>query len=260
MAATSPLRVEDPTTPRSALIVAHPGHELLLHHWLERARPIVCSLTDGSGSQAEDRSGRSRLIIERTGARIGPVFGARNDRDWYRAILEGDAELFQSTATRIADMCRAEGVTQIVADPVELFNPMHDLCSSIAQHVAMELRRDAVVELLTYPIERPDLMQRPLVSEHALDDEALQRKLDAAAEYCELSSEVERRRGVENLSIERLFAVDIDHVWSRHPLEEPHYEKVGRDRIARGSYGELITYTKHVRPLAVGLTGSAAPV
>jgi hypothetical protein len=155
-------------------------------------------------------------------------------------------------------MCRAEGVTQIVADPVELFNPMHDLCSSIAQHVAIELRRDAEVELLTYPIERPDLMQLPLVSEHVLDDEALRRKLDAAADYSELSSEVERRRGVEKLSVERLFGVDIDHVWSRHPPEEPYYEKVGRDRIARGSYGELITYTEHVRPLAVGLTRSAA--
>src|SRR3954466_3492005 len=121
MAVTSDLRVgDDATRPRAALIVAHPGHELLLHHWLERARPIVCVLTDGSGSEAEDRSGRSRLIIERARARIGTVFGARSDRDWYRAILGGDADLFQSTATRIVDMCRAEGVTQIVSDPVEL--------------------------------------------------------------------------------------------------------------------------------------------
>src|SRR5262249_24293626 len=78
------------TSPRALLIVAHPGHELLLHPWLERSRPIVCALTDGSGGCAQDRSGRSRRIIVRTGAEVGPVFAAATDRDWYRAILTGD--------------------------------------------------------------------------------------------------------------------------------------------------------------------------
>ena len=258
MAPTSPRTVGDPTKPRAALIVAHPGHELLLHHWLERVQPIVCSLTDGSGGQAHDRSDRSRMIIQRAGARVGPVFGERSDRDWYRAILAGDSQLFHSTAARIADMCRLEGITHIVADPVELFNPMHDLCSSIAQYVAATLRPGGEPELLTYPIERPDLMQQHPVSELALDSEALHRKVDAVAHYFELSSEVERRRGTENLSVERLYAADIDYLWPRVPAEEPYYERVGRDRIRRGTYGELITYTDHVRPLAVQLNPSTA--
>jgi hypothetical protein len=40
----------------SALIIAHPGHEIRVHGWLERAKPVVYVLTDGSG-----RSGQSRL-------------------------------------------------------------------------------------------------------------------------------------------------------------------------------------------------------
>src|SRR5207302_1404403 len=31
----------------SALLVAHPGHELRVHGWLERERPLVFVLTDG---------------------------------------------------------------------------------------------------------------------------------------------------------------------------------------------------------------------
>jgi len=244
---------------RAILIVAHPGHELLLHHWLERAQPIVCALTDGSGGRAHDRSGRSREIIKRTGARVGPVFALATDREWYRAILAGDRRLFDAAAVPIADLCRAEGATQIVADSLEFFNPMHDLCSCLAQHVARRLQDAGAgpVELLTYPIERPDLMTGRPDHVYTLDDAALERKLAAAAQYHELTTEVERRRlaAIENVASERLFAVDLHRAWPRRAPEEPFYEKFGREMIARGTYAELITYEQHVRPLAAMLNG-----
>ncbi|HUE39393.1 MAG TPA: hypothetical protein VMR29_07805 [Candidatus Binatia bacterium] len=40
----------------AARVVAHPGHELRVHHWMERVRPVVCVLTNGSGA-----SGCSRI-------------------------------------------------------------------------------------------------------------------------------------------------------------------------------------------------------
>ena len=239
------------------LIVAHPGHELLVHHWLERARPIVCALTDGSGGHARDRSARSRRIIERAGAEVGPVFAAATDREWYRAILAGDRRPFDLAAAQITDMCRAEGVTQVVADSLEFFNPMHDLCSCLAQAVAMRLQGAGAIELLTYPIERPDMLSEDPDYVYVLDEAALRRKLDAAAEYHELTAEVERRRleATENHAVERLFSVDISRHWPALPPEEPFYEKFGRQMIARGTYADLITYADHVRPLAVMLTG-----
>ena len=247
---------EAPIRQRAVLIVAHPGHELLLHHWLERAQPIVCALTDGSGSHAQDRSGRSKRIIQRAGAQVGPVFAAATDREWYRAILALDRRLFDGAAAQIAEVCRAEGVTQIVADALELFNPMHDLCSCLAQNVSMRLQGSGDIELLTYPIERPDMLSADPEYAYALDDAALRRKLDAAAEYHELTSEVERKRisAMEHLASERLFSVDIRRVWSPVAPEEPFYEKFGREMITRGTYAELITYAGHVRPLAAMLT------
>ena len=250
----------DPARRRAVLIVAHPGHELLLHHWLERAHPIVCVLTDGSGGHAQDRAGRSRRIIQSAGAQVGPMFGATSDRAWYRAILAGDRRPFDCATAQIAEMCRAQGVTQVVADAFEFFNPMHDLCSCLAQNVSEQLPGSDTVELLTYPIERPEMLRAAPAYTYALDDEALRRKLAAVADYDELTSEVERRRlgGIENLAVERLFPVDVRRVWPPLSPEEPFYEKFGRDRIGRGTYAELITYADHVRPLAVMLTGGTS--
>ena len=184
------------------------------------------------------------------------MFAAATDREWYRAILAGDRRLFDGAAAQIAEMCCAEGVTQIVADALELFNPMHDLCSCLAQSVSMQLQGSGDIELLTYPIERPDMLSADPAYAYALDDAALRRKLDAAAEYHELTAEVERRRisAIEHHAVERLFAVDIRRVWPRLSPEEPFYEKFGRDMIERGTYAELITYADHVRPLAAMLT------
>src|ERR1700755_481943 len=70
-----------PMTPLpAALVVAHPGHELRLYRWLEIARPLVCGVTDGSGS------GRARLqssteILDAIGCTAGSVMGAVSDRE-----------------------------------------------------------------------------------------------------------------------------------------------------------------------------------
>ena len=188
------------------------------------------------------------------------MFAGASDRDWYRAILAGDRRLFDDAAAQIADVCGAEGVTQIVADSLEFFNPMHDLCSCLAQNVLMQLHGSAAIEFLTYPIERPDLLSADPQYAYALDDAALHRKLDAAAEYHELTEEVERRRIAANghLAVERLFAVDLRRAWPADAPEEPFYETFGRNMVERGTYTELITYADHVRPLAAMLTGGGA--
>jgi len=57
-----------------ALIIAHPGHELRVHHWLEKTRPLVFVLTDGSGRTAQSRLHSTTRILERAGAT--PVLSA----------------------------------------------------------------------------------------------------------------------------------------------------------------------------------------
>ncbi|PYT01250.1 MAG: hypothetical protein DMF65_07865 [Acidobacteria bacterium] len=72
-----------PPTP-SAIVVAHPGHEVRLHGWLERERPLVLILTDGSGREGRSRIASTTRYLEKFGARRGRVFGRFTDLEVYR--------------------------------------------------------------------------------------------------------------------------------------------------------------------------------
>src|SRR5947208_5047344 len=87
---------------RAALIVAHPGHELRLYHWLERARPLTFILTDGSGHTARSRVPSTSAALARAGARQGSIFGALADRELYQAVLAGRHEMFIKLADQLA--------------------------------------------------------------------------------------------------------------------------------------------------------------
>ena len=45
------------TDSKTALMVAHPGHELRVWHWLEIECPRVVVVTDGSGRSGASRKG-----------------------------------------------------------------------------------------------------------------------------------------------------------------------------------------------------------
>ena len=57
--------------PRSALIVAHPGHELRVHAWLEQARPTSFVLTQGDGAAGVSRLPSTTAVLTRAGAPVG---------------------------------------------------------------------------------------------------------------------------------------------------------------------------------------------
>jgi hypothetical protein len=234
---------------RSALILAHPGHELLLHHWIERARPLVFTLTDGSGGAAANRLSYSQVLLERCGARPGQAFGVAADKEWYRAILSGDAALLNDTVGAIAADCAAENVAHIVCDPVELFNPVHDLANAAAHAVARRLSRAGKpAAVSTYPIEN-DRAHDP-AWRLLLNEDAAARKLAAVAAYTPLAHE---RKRYEALIARRyeLIAPDAPmFAWPARLEAEPFYEQFGRKRLQQHRYSDLITYARHVRPLA----------
>lgn len=246
----------------AALVVAHPGHELWLHHWLERARPRVFVITDGSGS------GRSRVhstidVLEATGCTAGAIMAAFTDQEIYRVLLDGDVDPVFAMTLGLADSLVEHGIRAVVADACEWYNPTHDLCSVVARLAAERAclatgRRIACYE---YAVTQAASGDGETLE---LDDAALSRKTAAAHRYEALSLEVEKliaRIGVDALRREVLRPVDTDREPAR-PHSKPFYETHGESRVAAGQYNTVIRYEQHFRPFVerlIAAVRSAAP-
>jgi hypothetical protein len=240
-------------------VFAHPGHELRAHHIMERVRPVVAVITDGSGGSGRARVGESRALLEHVGARAAPVFGALADRDAYAALMAVDAEPFLRLVDPIADLIAAERVRAVLVDAAEGYNPVHDVCHWVGRAaVERALRRGVAagifeLDLVAHPDGRGSGLRL------TLDDEAFARKMDAAARYESLRLEAEaafERYGRNAFRVELLRSVE-----GEPPPESwaPYYEQVGEARVRTGRYASVLRYASHVRPVIDALIGLARP-
>ncbi|HKO58653.1 MAG TPA: hypothetical protein VJ276_22495 [Thermoanaerobaculia bacterium] len=228
---------------RSALFVAHPGHELRLHHWLEVERPIVYVLTDGSGRSGKPRTAASRELLARCGATPGPIFGRFTDRELYALLLSGDVAPIAAVVEELAHDLRAHGVQMVVGDAWELYNPAHDLC-----RVMLDLVAGAMAN---YEIGDGDVTL-------TLDDDALARKLASARRYDVLRAEMDgalEREGIDALRFEKLRRARPPHP----PAVMADYELFGAERVASGHYATVIRYREHFAPLVAQLAEALQP-
>jgi hypothetical protein len=252
---------------RWALVVAHPGHELRLHHWLETMRPVVAVLTDGSGPGDVPRIEHTTRVLEDVGARRGGVYAALTDRQAYATLLDRSVEPWLSLVERLTDDLVGADVTDVVYDGAEGFNPVHDVCNllgSVAARRAGE-RLGRPVRAWDFPLEAPPDDCPPELLAGAstcrLDAHAFERKLQAIACYEPLAPEVERAyatHGRRAFAVERLRPArrgSLDHRPGEPPLQ---YEVYGRQRVASGRYAHVLTHATHVRPLVEALDRRAA--
>jgi hypothetical protein len=252
---------------RAALVVAHPGHELRIHHWLERARPLVFVLTDGSGHTDTSRLASTSATLERAGAISGQVYGRFSDRELYRAILAGEADLFVALADEIASFLDHEGVEYVVGDAVEGVNPSHDVCRLLLNAALMRIEAMSGRRLrnLEFPLEGPphdcppDDRAEAIILE--LADDAYQRKLAAVRSYPEIAAEMQRTLATHSLEAFRIeclrpvrYGLDISDCFE-HPAI---YEWYGEKQVAAGFYRDVIRFRQHLAPLAERLSLPAA--
>ena len=130
-----------PEPRRVAVVVAHPGHELIVYRWVEEHRPIYCCLTDGSGGGATSRLSSTTRLLDAVGASAGPVYGRYTDKQLYRLLLEGRADVFVALAEELAWAFEKAGVSYVAGDAVEGFNPAHDVCRLIVDGAVLILGR-----------------------------------------------------------------------------------------------------------------------
>ena len=243
-------------------MVAHPGHELRVHGWLEQERPEVFVLTDGSGSTRQSRVSSTMEVLRRAGALPGSLFGRFSDSELYEVILDGRIEVLTGLARELADAFVDDGVETVAADAIEGFNPSHDLCRLLTDAaVALAGRRTGrAIASYDFLLEgRPDTFPANGSSgilRLELEDGALERKLAAARAYPEMAYEVERafaRHGDGAFRVEVLRPADPE-AEVEHMIEEPpYYESYGERQVAAGRYSRVLRFREHFLPLARAL-------
>lgn len=240
---------------RPALIIAHPGHELRVHHWLEIASPLTFVLTKGDGAAGISRIGSTARLLAATGATPGSVFGRFEDRQIYDALLRGDVPLFVDVLNELVAALIDQRIAYVVADAEEGYNPVHDVCRYLAMAaaaLASQAARHAVGDFELPLTEHPDTAWRGCHAEAIrveLDDEALARKMRAAAAYSEMKAEV--ARAIQAYGREA-FRIESLRPWLPRPGppgSPPFYETYGEQQVSAGRYADVVRYEQHVRPV-----------
>jgi hypothetical protein len=235
----------------AALAIAHPGHELRVHGWLEQARPHVFILTDGSRPTGTSRIPSTVRLLQSAGATLSPLSPMVPDAVVYRALLDANIPFFLRVTESLARALEYYRIDMVVGDAAEGYNSVHDIWRLLID-TAIALTPQRILNL-----------SYPLVGGHAtptffveLDDEALQRKLVAAQQYAELDDEVREqlaRFGVEHFRTEtftRIEGMSLLDVPNR-----PHYyETHGEEQMQAGRYPAVIRFRDHVLPVVKALT------
>lgn len=246
----------------AALVIAHPGHELRIHGWLEQARPVCFVLTDGSGSRARSRLDATTSILERAGARVGSIYGWKTDRELYAAVLRGDHALYLSLAQSLGESLLREGIDYVVGDACEGYNSGHDVCNLVrkaALKIAMKHRRTSI-PCYDFALAGPPQCASPEDAQShlhiALDEKALARKFAAARAYQQLRGEMETalaRWGEASFATECLRPAAPLRPEDGLPDQTPFYEEFGQARVHEGRYDEILRRRQHILPLAEAL-------
>ena len=270
---------------RAILVVAHPGHELRIHGWLETARPEVWVLTDGSGHTGRSRIDSTTRILNDTRAAPGPIYGHMSDADLYQAVLSFDHGRFTSIAAQLAASLLRGDVDCVAGDAEEGYNPAHDICRLIINAAVRFAERQTNRQIRNYdftlvgpPSRCPDELRADSLWLN-LDEAAFARKMSAACNYPELEAEVAaalngngkasslQHSDIVNRIHSRLGVTDANsfrveclrpvnphaNSQSLFKAKPPVYEEYGERQVKAGHYKHVLRYTEHMLPLAAAL-------
>src|SRR5215212_6937038 len=180
----------------AAVVVAHPGHEVRVHGWLERETPLVFVLTDGGGRAGRPRIASTAEYLKKFGMRPGRVFARFTDAEVYRLALARDFEPFLRLSEELAEAFVEARVGRVAGDAREGYNTSHDIARLVTNAAVGMASRASGRVIANYDftiVRRPDHCPEPLRAEAVwlrLDDETFARKLGAAFEfYPELAAE-----------------------------------------------------------------------
>lgn len=259
---------------RSLLVIGHPGHELRVYGWVGQVRPIVCILTDGSGSDGAPRLDKTLGILHELGAEVGPLCGEFSDRRIYEKILRHEYDLFDILCERLVRLIIAQDIDLVVSDAIEGYNPVHDLCEALVR-TAIDIARNAndadktrngkpcairhyTIPLMNDPRPATGSME---AAHHTIELTPLRfkQKLEAMRSYAASAGGILQEEvadafhnfGEQAFAREYLFAAAApgQEPERRFSRQKPFYETYGEQKVAAGRYQSVIRFGEHVLPI-----------
>ncbi len=248
---------------RTAVVVAHPGHEIRLFHWLELLHPTVHVLTDGSGRTGRARIASTRRVLESCGARAGAVFSAAPDRAVYDACRRRDVDFFRPLVARLAAALVRDRIECVIGDAAEGQIMAHDLWRGIRIAAMEHAERELGYPLVHYefPVDGHPSTCPPGLAPYCLRLElhrtTFERKLAAAHAYPEIAVFVAASLeafGANAFRRETIFPFTPSSLLpAEQDADQLEYERHGEALVAAGHYAEVIRYESHIAPILDGI-------
>lgn len=267
-----------PQDGRCALLLAHPGHELVVHAFVEMSAPQVAILTDGSGTTGTSRVDATTRSLEPSGASPTEFYGRFTDQQIYQALLTRDFDMFIGITEDLAEMLVSRDIECVVGDAAEGWNPVHDVWRAMVDEAVnlASARRGAAIRnydfFLFAPHSTVPVGEGTLALQ--LDEKSYRRKIDAAEMYAELHSEVhaalhgstsaivpspelsrELDARLQGLNAESYRVELLRPAPGRsEPSAVRVYELYGEMLVAKGRYTEAIRHASHLLPVEQALS------
>ena len=244
---------------KSALLIAHPAHELLLYGWMAEAKPTVYCLTTGAAYGKAARIQRTEKVIEQTQSSLGKIFGRYNDQALYALLLENKTAPLIDLTWELADTLVETKVETVVGDAAEGEILVHDVWRAIIDN-AVRLASGYyhhTLQNLEFAIETmPSNVRDSRDMVLSLNNERIVQKENAIGSYIEIQPEVDRlldRFGSNLIRQEVVRSSSSARQWLVRQDKPPRYEKLAQRHVQQGRYQVAMSFNQHVYPLLQAL-------
>ena len=247
--------------PRVLMLVAHPGHEIWVHGWMEQSRPLVLVLTDGSGSRGSSKLPATTKALRLAQCRIGDLFGRFTDRGFHQALVMKDHGRFMALAEELADLMVQEQIDWVVGEALEGVSPGADVCRILIDTAVAMVSRERPAcrnyEFSLRPFHAPTGTERAnRILRFPLDADRWKRKYQTLLTYPEMGSVLQQSPlQVEKLKEEILI---LTNPWA--VLRQDESTRGDYDEMTRSESGtvSMIRFREHILPLGEALRLVAA--
>lgn len=270
-----------------ALSIAHAGHELRLHGFIEKAKPYIFILSQGQPEGVRDSrmpySERYILdVINKRHSFERLTFKGKTDNNIYikdaqiySELILGTTDFFRAYISMMVIAMKEQKIDYIVTDASEGKNIIHEMCS-IMTNIAVKY----ILQTTGKKIEQ---FQYSVINsfKHGANEDSIQVKLDKEATDQKLSyyltyhpsileelkpditidmavvGELRKtREGLIELK-DIIYKINPNFFENEYiiqyspiaPTEILWYEAEGKKLVAEGMCSEVITYEKHIQPM-----------